>query len=134
MVGHRGNLTKQEKAKDQRLRREYHITLEEFKKVLEYQGAVCAICKRRLNNKGIPLVFSVDHRHSDGLCRGLLCWVCNKAIAILQDDPERAYNAYMYLSNPPFTTVLGKERFTAPGRVGTKARKKLLIKFNQERK
>lgn len=126
--------TKQEKAKDQRLKREYHITLEEFKKVLKFQGGVCAICKRKLNKKGEPLVFSVDHKHSDekaGLVRGLLCWVCNKAIAILQDNPERAYNAFSYLSNPPFTQVLGKERFTAPGRVGTKARKKLLLKFNR---
>ncbi len=126
-------VTKQERAKDLRLQREFHITLEEFNRVLKFQGGACAICKNKLNKKGFPFRLAVDHCHTTGLCRGLLCWPCNKAIAILQDDAQRMYNAYMYLSNPPFTQVLGQERFTAPGRVGTKVREKLLVKFNAAR-
>ena len=125
-------MTKQERAKDARLRREFHITLEEYNRLLVFQGGVCAICKKRLNKKGIPLRLAVDHCHKTGLVRGGLCWPCNKAIAILQDDAQRMYNAYMYLSTPPFTQAVG-ERFTAPGEVGTKVRAKLLVKFNAAR-
>lgn len=125
-------MTKQERAKDLRLQREFHITLEEFKKVLALQNGACAICKKRLNKKGIPFRLAVDHCHKTGLVRGLLCWPCNKAIAILQDDAQRLYNAYTYLSTPPFTLAVG-ERFTAPGEVGTKVRLKLLAKFNVAR-
>lgn len=124
-------VSKKEKAKDLRLRREYHITLAEFKKTLEYQQGVCFICKKKLNKKGIPLLLAVDHRHDDGLVRGLLCWPCNKAIAVLQDSMERAYNAYLYLKNPPFVVTNG-ERFTAPGRVGSAKRNKLLKKMAKE--
>jgi hypothetical protein len=125
-------VTKREKAKDARLRREFHITLAQFKEVLKFQGGGCAICKNKLNKKGKPLLLAVDHRHKDGLVRGLLCWPCNKAIAILQDSVARAYEAYKYLDNPPFTQVKG-ETFTAPGRVGTIARRKLLVAFNAAR-
>ena len=125
-------MTKQERAKDTRLQREFHITLAEFNKVLALQGGACAICKNRLNKKGIPYRLAVDHCHKTGLVRGLLCWPCNKGIAILQDDAQRMYNAYKYISEPPFTQANG-ERFTAPGEVGTKVREKLLIKFNAAR-
>jgi len=123
-----------EKAKDTRLKREYHVTLEEWTKVYEYQGRKCAICKRSLNKKGKKLILSTDHCHKTGILRGLLCWQCNKAIAIFQDSLERLRNAVTYFEHNPFTVVLGREVFTAPGRVGTKARKKILAKFNMARK
>lgn len=123
-------VSKKERAKDLRLQREFHTNLSEHNKVLAFQDGVCYICKKRLNKKGFPLRLAVDHCHKTGLLRGLLCWPCNKAIAILQDDPQRMYNAYEYISNPPFTQVFG-ERFTAPGKIGTKVRLKLLAKFNQ---
>ena len=128
------HVTAKERAKDLRLRREFHITLAEFKRVLEYQQGVCFICKKRLNKKGEPLRLAVDHEHHDGELRGLLCWTCNKGIAVFQDSLEKLQNAVRYLKLPPFEAVFGEKRFTAPGRVGTKVRKKLLEKFNAARK
>lgn len=123
-------LNKQEKAKDARLKREFHITLEEFRKVLAYQGGGCAICGKKLNKKGKPLLLAVDHCHTTGLVRGVLCWPCNKGIAVFQDDVDRLRKAALYFEHNPFTVVLGKERYTAPGRVGTKVRIKKLAAFN----
>ena len=126
-------MTAKEKAKDTRLRREFHTNLADWNKVYEYQGKCCAICKRSTNKKGMKLVLSLDHCHSTGLLRGLLCWQCNKAIAIFQDRLDRLRNAVLYFENNPFTVVLGKETFTAPGRIGTKARLKQLAAFNAAR-
>ena len=126
-------MTAKERAKDARLKREYHINLEEFNKVLAYQNNCCAICKNKFGKKGQKLILSVDHSHTTGLCRGLLCWPCNKAIAIFQDDAKRMAAASQYILNPPFTVVLGAPRVTAPGRVGTKMRAKRLLKMARER-
>lgn len=127
-------MTKKERAKDARLRREFHTTLEEWKKVYNYQKGACYICKHTHNKQGKRLVLSLDHCHTTGLVRGLLCWQCNKAIAMFQDDLDRLRNAVLYFEHNPFTVVLGFERFTAPGKIGTKARKKKLAAFNAARK
>jgi hypothetical protein len=123
-------MTKKEQAKNARLQREFHITLDEYKQVLTYQQGVCYICKKKTNKKGEPLKLAVDHDHVTGEVRGLLCWTCNKGIAIFRDSEERLQNAVSYFRMPPFHAVFGEARFTAPGRVGTKARKKLLAAFN----
>jgi hypothetical protein len=127
-------MTKQEKAKDARLRREFHITLEEYNKILDYQDGGCAICCKKVNKKGKPLILAVDHNHdvNNAEVRGLVCWLCNKGIAIFQDSWQRCKKAYEYLFNPPVRAVLGK-RLTAGGKVGTIKRKKLLAAFNAAR-
>jgi hypothetical protein len=117
-------LTKKEKAKDARLRREYHVTLKEHNKVFKYQEGKCAICKRPVGD--FHLGFAVDHDHLTGEVRGLLCWTCNKALAIFGDNVDRLLYAAAYLANPPFRVIFGEPRITAPGRVGTKRRAKLL--------
>ena len=125
-------MTTKEKAKDTRLRREFDITLEEHNKVKLYQKNVCAICKRSKSKNGKLLVLCVDHEHFSGEIRGLLCWQCNKAIAIFQDDPLRMQAAYEYFMNLPFEKVFGKKRFCIPGKIGSKKRNKLIAKARQE--
>jgi hypothetical protein len=123
-------MTAKERAKDTRLKREYHITLEEHKAVFKYQGGVCAICKKILSKKNVPLILAVDHSHTHpAIVRGLLCWPCNKALAYFQDSVDKLKAAVAYLEHPPFTVVLGEPRLTAPGRIGSKARAKLLKKM-----
>lgn len=112
-----------DRAADLRLQREYGITLEEYNRVLKYQGGQCAICNREPTNTRL----SVDHCHDTGLLRGLLCWPCNRAIAHFQDSAEKLKAAAKYIQAPPLKKVLGMV-FTAPGKVGTKRRAKLLQK------
>jgi hypothetical protein len=125
-------MTRQEKAKDARLKREFGVNLDEYNQVLKYQVFSCAICKRKVNKKGRGLILCVDHCHKKGLVRGLLCWTCNKALAIFQDDVDRLLAAAEYIKNPPFTVVLGREVITAPGRIGSKARAKVLNKMRKK--
>lgn len=117
-------LSIQETAADYRLRKTYGITLAEYDRVLAYQGGACAICKR-VPAPGKPRL-AVDHDHRTGLLRGLLCWLCNRAIGKFHDDTQRLVNAAEYVTNPPMTIVFKQARYTAPGSVGTKKRAKLL--------
>jgi len=55
----------------------YGITLEIYNQMLKAQGGVCAICHKE-DSKGNHL--SVDHDHSTGKVRGLLCGRCNLAL------------------------------------------------------
>lgn len=56
------------------LRRLYNMSLEEYDLLWEKQNGTCAICKQ-INANGRRL--SIDHDHSTGEIRGLLCARCN---------------------------------------------------------
>lgn len=51
----------------------------------------CAICGATEN-------LVQDHCHRSGERRDVLCSNCNTALGMLQDDPQLALNAFMYLS------------------------------------
>jgi len=122
-------MTKAEKARAARLKREYCVSLEEVEAVEKYQKHRCAICKRPVTDFKTRL--AIDHCHTTGLVRGLLCWHCNRAIGGFRDDIDKIIAAAAYLTNPPFTVVLGKPRYSAPGKVGSKKRAKALIKHKE---
>jgi Recombination endonuclease VII len=99
----------------------YRLTEEEYEIVFRYQNGVCAGCGRP--PYGIRL--AVDHCHKTGRIRGLLCWLCNRAIGIIRDRPATATNLGAYLANPTAPLALGKETF---GLIGTaKASKKIKV-------
>ena len=53
------------------------LTVDEYDDLLGKQGGVCAICGQRPNGK----LLGVDHDHSTGRVRGLLCSNCNSIYA-----------------------------------------------------
>jgi hypothetical protein len=77
-----GLLKKQ--ARHNTLIRNYGIGLKEYEQLFKEQNGRCKICdiSQELLNK--PLC--VDHCHSTGIIRGLLCSKCNTAIGFLQDN------------------------------------------------
>lgn len=77
------------------LLRTYGMTPEQYDAMLEAQGGVCAICKRPERIKGRRLC--VDHCHSTGEVRGLLCNACNIALGKLEDNLESIKVAIKYL-------------------------------------
>lgn len=99
-----------ERRPDQRahaLPRTYGITLEDYNKIYEAQGGVCAICRRpevsRGGRKGnSPMSLSVDHHHESGVVRGLLCNKCNHAIGLLREDRTILQAAIEYLDEHAF--------------------------------
>lgn len=69
-------------------------------KLLEQKG-VCAICgnpETRTDQNGRISEFQVDHNHTTGEVRGLLCFACNTAIGHMQEDTERLRSAIRYLA------------------------------------
>lgn len=118
-------VSKRNRAADLRLRRNYHISLREHRRIFQFQNCKCAICKRPVPSNKPRL--AVDHDHTSGLVRGLLCWRCNKTLAAFFDKPELFQAAADYLREPPATIVLKRPRYTAPGKIGTKRRAKLLL-------
>ena len=78
--------------------REYGITPEEYNQMYEQQNRECFICgstHSKRSSKERPLL--IDHCHTTGKVRGLLCHPCNAAIGLLQDDPTRFDKAAQYL-------------------------------------
>lgn len=90
-------------AKNAILKRKYGIDLAAFDVMLTNQGHVCAICKlpesEIPHNKGQP--WQVDHCHTTGQVRGILCFPCNFAIGLLKDDKAIIMNALNYISKGP---------------------------------
>ena len=86
-----------------RIEQTYGLTAEQYETLLAAQDGVCAICggsrRYRLN---------VDHDHSTGRVRGLLCRRCNKLLRDVRDDKTVLYAAADYLDWPP-ATVIGVE-------------------------
>lgn len=74
----------------------YGLTPEQYAEMLEEQGGVCAICGTdEWPGKGNRP--HVDHDHSTGRVRGILCSHCNHGLGKFRDDPERLRAAAEYL-------------------------------------
>ena len=79
------------------MKRNYGMTFEKYEAMLDEQNNVCAICsspppdhhKKRLN---------IDHCHTTGRVRGLLCDVCNRALGLFKDSPDVLLKAISYLA------------------------------------
>lgn len=77
----------------------YGLTAEMYAALELFQGGRCAICQRLPKTKRLV----VDHEHSTGRIRGLLCIVCNKdLLGAAHHDPAVLYRAAAYLTDPPF--------------------------------
>lgn len=79
-----------EKRKDMALRSRFGITLAQYNELSDRQGGVCAVCRQ-------PAVLAVDHCHTTGRIRGLLCMPCNTAIGQFRDDPGLLRAAATYV-------------------------------------
>lgn len=73
------------KAKGRMLLHRYNLTQEDYYRMYEEQNRQCAICEEELELGGRKGLY-VDHCHSSGKVRGLLCPSCNSAIGKLKDD------------------------------------------------
>ena len=72
------------------LKKKYGISLEDYENLSKSQNNQCAICY-----KEEKLV--VDHNHTTGKVRGLLCNDCNRNLIAQREDPEIFRRAADYL-------------------------------------
>lgn len=79
--------------------RKYGLTLADYDAMLAKQGGNCAICNAPEVDQ-FKGVFHVDHCHSTGAVRGLLCRGCNHMLGVVGDDPLKLLRAITYLKGP----------------------------------
>ena len=69
----------------------YNLTPTEWEDLFDSQRRVCAIC-------GVePLRPVVDHCHTTGEIRGILCDNCNRCMGLLKDSVDTLMSAAAYL-------------------------------------
>lgn len=78
------------------LKKNYNLTQEQFDQILESQDNKCAICNSSDFGKKGPVV---DHCHTTGQVRGILCGKCNRGIGLFNDDVCIMKNAIQYINN-----------------------------------
>ena len=107
---HRAKRThKKISSQETRWMKTYGITADEYWRIYRYQLGTCAICQRAT---GARKKLSVDHCHTTGIVRGLLCSTCNsRVLGHLRDDVAAFERAIDYLQQPPAVRVIG-ERIT----------------------
>lgn len=81
--------------RNNRYKSQYGITLEQYDAMLEAQNNGCAICGVSPEQNGRRL--DIDHCHTSGKVRGLLCTNCNTGIGKFNDDPDLLAEAMKYL-------------------------------------
>ena len=82
----------------------------------------CECCGKTFpNRKGEP---HIDHCHSSGVVRGLLCIGCNAGIGYFGESPERLRSAIDYLHRhaPPGSFLMRSETDTNPDKNGDTAK------------
>lgn len=81
------------KVRRYQLMRLYGITPEQYEGMLVKQDARCAICLRTSLGR-----LCVDHNHTTGKVRGLLCQACNRALGLMGDSSGNVARAASYLA------------------------------------
>jgi hypothetical protein len=69
------------------------FTLKDFNRLFVEQDGKCAVCLTPTGAK----ILKVDHDHSTGVVRGLLCDYCNRRLLIARNTPEILERAARYL-------------------------------------
>ena len=91
-----------DKVRQYKWKARFGITSEQYTEMLISQGGVCAICEQeetaQHNTSNRVQKLAVDHCHSTGKIRGLLCQDCNRGISKFHDDTKRLGNAIKYLT------------------------------------
>jgi hypothetical protein len=90
-------MTPVEKKIDSVLWTKYRIRLSDYMKMYEEQDGRCAICLIAPTGENSWDKLCVDHDHSTGKVRKLLCRECNWGLGKFADDPERLLAAAAYL-------------------------------------
>jgi hypothetical protein len=72
--------------------RRYGLTPDDYHRLLARQGGACAICRKQRGRQP-----DVDHCHSTGQVRGLLCRKCNFGLGHFEDDSGLMLAAIAYL-------------------------------------
>ncbi|SRR6266566_63035 len=107
-----------ERARVEHLWRVYGLTMEEYEQMLSDQSSLCACSgrsetrrvRRKKRSENAPLL-QVDHCHTTGRIRGLLCSACNQALGLLEEDPRRIKALLRYVEEQVLQSSFGNVTF-----------------------
>lgn len=85
------------------LMKRFGVTMEWWRAKVSKQNGVCAICKRPPGKRRLH----VDHDHSSGKLRDLLCVNCNHMLGCVNEDPRILMAAIDYLVTHGAPGILG---------------------------
>lgn len=75
--------------------RKYGLTPEAFEALVEEQNGLCKTCDKELIGRELH----IDHCHTTGAVRGLLCRGCNTALGHVKDSVETLERLIVYIKN-----------------------------------
>ena len=75
----------------------FNLTSTQLQDMLDNQVGCCGICNVSLVSPDTSKQYYVDHDHSTGKVRGLLCHNCNAMIGFAEDNPYNLGQAIEYL-------------------------------------
>lgn len=90
-----GRLVEAEKWRLYHLRYQFGLTPAQYAEMLGKQRGTCALCPATEGRPGGRMF--VDHDHSTGAVRGLLCGACNSGLGFFKDNVSRLRRAIQYL-------------------------------------
>ncbi|QCW23048.1 hypothetical protein [Synechococcus phage S-B05] len=88
-----------ERKREKDLKSKYGITLNEYDDMLTRQNYKCAICGTDDTTFSNGKRFHVDHCHTTGKVRGLLCGKCNVALGHIGDNIDTLSRMINYLND-----------------------------------
>lgn len=62
----------------------YNLSREAYNSMLEHQKGLCKLCGKA--NESTKRSFAIDHCHTSGKVRGILCYGCNRLMVLLDDE------------------------------------------------
>jgi hypothetical protein len=96
-----------EKQREYDLTRQYGISQSDYLLLLQKQNNCCDICGIHVEKYGKK--FAVDHDHTTGAVRGLLCSNCNVGIGNLKDSINIIRKALIYMEKHKHETLLSEK-------------------------
>jgi len=75
------------------MKRKYGLTPDDFSAMILKQNNQCKICDCEMDDP------QIDHNHSTGKIRGLLCKPCNMSLGLLKEDTNSLRNMISYIEN-----------------------------------
>ena len=84
-----------------------------YSKLVKDAGGRCCLCRKRFSRTRL---LALDHRHLDGLVRGVPCSPCNERLGVNHEDAGWFARAAAYLTSPPAVKIIGEHY--VPGSLG----------------
>lgn len=75
-----------------RLKNRFGLTTEEFSAMVLEQNNKCKICECEMDTP------QIDHNHTTGKVRSLLCRPCNTSLGLVKEDTKILYNMISYIN------------------------------------